>query len=119
MADDNNQEHRTGTVLPPGTFQGRISVNVPNLAPERTRMITVSQVPAVFYSMENQRLNLFLPETLGSTIAGPFNQSGENYRLTISAQYPSEILVYRPNASTPVSVDQTPVTPNPSQRERP
>ena len=111
VADDNNQENRTAAVLPPGAFQDRISIDVPNLVSERTRMITVTQVPAVFYSMEGQRLNLLLPETLGSAIDGPFNRNGEDYALTVSAQYPSEILVYRPTASTPVAVDGIPVTP--------
>ena len=73
-------------------------------------MITVTQVPAVFYTMEGQRLNLLLPETLGSTINGPHNLRGENYMLTVSAEYPSEILVYRPNPATPIKVNDSPVS---------
>ena len=68
-------------------------------------MVTVTQVPGVFYSMEGQRVNLLLPETMGSSINGPFYQRDDNYLLRVSAEYPCEILVYRPNASTQVFVN--------------
>lgn len=102
---NNNKDNRDTTILPPGSFSDRIAVTVPNLVSERTRMVTVTQVPGVFYSMEGQRVNLLLPETMGSSINGPFYQSDDNYLLRVSAEYPCEILVYRPNASTQVFVN--------------
>lgn len=111
---NNNQDNRNATILPPGSFLDRISVSVPNLVSERTRMISVTQVPAVFFSMEGQLVNLLLPETLGSSINGPFYQNGGNYTLTVSAEYPSEILVYRPNPSTQVFVDDVQATATPT-----
>ena len=74
-------------------------------------MITVTQVPAVFYSMERQRLNLLLPDTLGSTIRSPNNQANGGDQLNISAAYPSQVLVYRPNAGASVMVNGKVVNP--------
>jgi hypothetical protein len=111
LADDNNKDRRSCSVIPPGTFEDRISIPVPDLMSERTRMITVTQVPAVFFSMEGQRLNLLLPDTLGSTIRGPNNQANGGYQLHVSAAYPSQILVYRPNSRGSVIVNGREVNP--------
>jgi len=111
MSDNKNRDQRSCYILKPGSLRERVYVPVPDLVSERTRMITVTQVPAVFYSMEGQRLNLFLPETLGSTISGSLDPTGGRYQLQVSAVYPSEILVYRPDPRSAVRVNNVGVGP--------
>jgi len=88
---------RICTVVPAKALKkSRLVVPVPALEPELTRILALTQVPAVFWSLEGQETNLLLPELLNCRIEGSMNPSGVRYEVNVSSVYPAEILLYSP-----------------------
>jgi hypothetical protein len=88
---------RTCTVAPAGTVKDRLSITVAQLTPELTNLIAVTQVPAVFYSLEGKETNLLLPDLLGCSITGPVKNTKAGYDVRVQSVYPAEVLLYAPN----------------------
>ena len=97
---------RTCEVIPAGEVKARMSFDVPALEPELTRMLAVTQVPAVFCSQEGQETNLLLPTMLGGSIEGPFDLSENGYRLKVSTPLYADILVYVPRGDCSLLVNR-------------
>ncbi len=93
---------RTCQVLPAGQVKGRLEVSAPGLEWFLPRIFAVTQVPAVFCSVEGQKTNLLLPEMLGGEIEGTFNAGG--YEVRVTSKHPAEILLYAPGALAQVTV---------------
>ncbi len=82
-------------IIPAGRLPERLSVKIAKLEPNLARMVLVTQVPAVFCSLEGRHTNLLLPDTLDCRIEGPFS-TGRGYKLKVSTVYPGQILVHKP-----------------------
>jgi hypothetical protein len=85
---------RTCQVLSAGVIQGRLKLTVPGLEWFLPRIFSVTQVPAVFCSVEGQKTNLLLPVMLGGRITGTFKAGG--YEVKVTSKHPAEVLVYAP-----------------------
>jgi len=98
------------TSAPPSDFQELIEkINVikverrglekiilKKMKPETIRIVAITQVPAVIYSVEGQRTHFLLPETLGCKVEGKINNKKKNVLLNVSADKRFELLVWAP-----------------------
>ncbi|MFH0920324.1 MAG: hypothetical protein V1913_08160, partial [Fibrobacterota bacterium] len=87
---------RVCSVIPAGTVKDRLPLPVGQLEPELTRVLAVSQVPAVFCALEGRETNLLLPELLDCRIETDGGVSDKGYQLKVTSVYPAEVLLYVP-----------------------
>lgn len=88
---------RTCTVIPAADLKHRLRIGIPALKPKLVRMISLTQVPAVFCSQEGKKTNLLLPTMLRGAIHRLATES-----VRAQTPLPAEILVHAPADGTVV-----------------
>ena len=75
---------------------GRFRVEMPSMEPNMTQVVSVSQVPGFIYSVEGQRTQFLIPETLGCRIEGQLKEREKSNSLHVYADKPLEIIAWWP-----------------------
>ncbi|GEM_PF-1905621 len=76
--------------------EGKFKVTFPSVEPEFTEIVSITQIPAVIYSVEGKRTQFLLPETLGCRIDGSLDEKKKTVFLNVIADKPLQIAVWRP-----------------------
>ncbi len=76
----------------------KVRVKFASLEPEFTKLVSITQVPAVIYSVEGQMTQFLLPETLGCKIDGSADENNQSISLDVIADKPLEIAAWWPKA---------------------
>ena len=89
----------------PGTFGKRLDMGFKGVDAFLTHLVSASQVPAAFCSLEGRETNLLLPALLDCSIEGELDPSFSQYELKVESVYPAEILAWKPAGFSEVLVN--------------
>jgi hypothetical protein len=89
---------RTCSLLGAEKWKDRLEIKT-TIAPELTTLFLVTQVPAVFCSVDGQPTNLLLPDMLGCRIESSSQPQPGGYAVRIRTSSPAEVLLYWPKGA--------------------